>query len=181
MAHLFVLTDGAEIARRRRLLPPGHPVEAWPDVQAAGEYWVGETSKAALDSVGPPVPVKLTLMGEAIPIYYGPHLGDVDSLPLEESLRARVASAHGLAAAWITLVRFGQRHQHEPSGPADPVFYLRRPGGAMGHVWRLFRSRREACVFMAERDGHDRQGRDWAATLPVDSFAELLQRHGQPG
>src|SRR4030095_6297170 len=52
--------------------------------------------------------------------YYGPRLQDVESLPLEDSLRARVLSAHGIAAAWITYDQFRARTVYEPTAPAAP-------------------------------------------------------------
>jgi hypothetical protein len=180
MPRLYLLADVPEVLRRRRLVT-GQVIETWPDLYTAGEVWVGEGAKQALDAVGVPLPARLSLDAAAVPIYYGPRLADVESLPLEESLLARVLSAHGLAVAWITFDQFGERTRYEPRGPADPVFYLRRPGGAAAHVWRLFRSRREAQVYLAEHYGRDSEGRDWAERLPVDTFAELLARRALPG
>ena len=99
MTTLYVTNEGGEIARRRRLLPPGQLVEAWQDLYVTGDFWLGESSKALLDGVGAPLPVTLVLDGGAVPIYYGPRLQNVESLPLEESLRTRVLSAHGIAVA----------------------------------------------------------------------------------
>ena len=178
MAQIFLVSDGAEIGARRRRVPPGRLVEAWPDLYVAGDFWVGETSKALLDAQGPPLPAKLSLDGSSVPIYYGPRLSDVESLPLEESLCGRILSAHGIAAVWITLDQFGVRAIHEPSGPSDPIFYLRRPAGTAAHVWRLFRSKREARVYMAEYYGKDSEGRDWADGLRIETFDELLRSGG---
>ncbi len=178
---LYLIDDAAEIARRRKLCPPGQIVEAWPDLYTAGEFWVGESAKHALDAVGPPLRPKLSLGGAALSIYYGPRLDDVGSLPSEESLGSRVLSAHGIAVAWITIDQFGERNQYEPQGLTDPVFYLRRPTGGSAHVWRLFRTRREAHVYMAEYYGRDSEGRDWAEALAVETFDELLARHADPG
>ena len=178
MARIFLVGDGAEIAARRRRLPSGRLVEAWPDLYAAGDFWVGEASKVLLDGQGAPLPAKLSLEGSTVPIYYGPRLSDVESLPLEESLRGRILSAHGIAAAWITLDQFGERVVHEPSSPTDPIFYLRRPAGTAAHVWRLFRSKREARVYMAEYYGRDSEGREWADGLHVETFDELLRQYG---
>ena len=180
MAKLYLVADGGEIARRRPLLPAGTLVEAWPDLAARGEFWVGETAKVLLDGAGAPLRVKIELDGTAVPVYYGPQLCDIDSLPAEESLQTRVLSGRGIAAAWITLNRFGERTRYEPTSPTDPVFYLRRPGGHAGHVWRLFRSRREASVYMAEYFGDDPEGREWAARL-ADTWDELIERHATPG
>jgi hypothetical protein len=181
MPRLYLVGDGGEIARRRKLAPPGRLVEAWPDLYTAGDFWIGETSKSLLDASGEPLAAKVSLDGSAVPIYYGPRLQDVESLPLEESLQARVLSAHGIAVAWITIDQFGERTVYEPTGPADPIFFLRRPSGTAAHIWRLFRNRREAHVYMAEYYGKDSEGRDWTDALPVDGFDELLAKHAQRG
>lgn len=171
------MADGGEIARRRPLVPRGRLVEAWPDLYARGEFWMGESAKALLDGTGKPLPAKLELDAAAVPVYYGPQLRDIDSLPAEESLLTRVLSAHGISAAWITPDRFGEGNQYQPQTPADPVFYLRRPGGSVAHVWRLFRSRREASVYMAEYFGADSEGRQWAEGLGAGTWDEMIERH----
>ncbi|HEV8457390.1 MAG TPA: hypothetical protein VGR44_03760, partial [Methylomirabilota bacterium] len=117
--------------------------------------------------------------GGAVPIYYGPRLQNVESLPLEESLQSRVLSAHGIAVAWITIDQLGERTVYEPTGPADPIFFLRRPSGTAAHIWRLFRTRREAHAYMAEYFGKDSEGRDWSEGLPVETFDELLAKHAR--
>jgi hypothetical protein len=179
MGRLFFVLDGQEMARRRARVPKGSVVEAWPDMAVGdGTFWVGEESKALLDAAGAqPMAAEVALPAEAVPIYYGPLLCDLESLPREESLQARVLSAHGVAAAWITLDRFGQRVTHQPATPSDPVFHLRRPGGGAGHVWRLFRTRSEAVAWMSGAYGADSEGADWASGLPADDFAALLKRH----
>jgi hypothetical protein len=177
----YLVADHGEIARRRPLVPAGRLVEAWPDLYARGEFWMGESGKTLLDGAGTPLPAKLELDGAAVPVYYGQRLCDVDSLPDEESLLTRVLSAHGIAAACITLDRFGERTQYEPESPADPVFYLRRPGGRAAHVWRLFQSRREASVYMAEYFGDDPAGRRWADELAAGTWDEMIERHARHG
>ena len=181
MARLYLVADDGEISRRRKLVPPGRLVEAWPDLYAAGQFWIGEASKTLLDGAGPPLPVRLSLDGAVVPIYYGPRLRDLESLPLEESLQTRVLSARGIAVAWITFDQFGTRTVYEPKGPTDPIFFLRRPAGTAAHIWRLFRHRSEAHVYMAEYYGRDSEGREWAETLPVETFEELLERHAARG
>lgn len=181
MAKIYLTGEGGEIVRRRRLVPAGQLLEAWQDLYVAGDFWLGESSKALLDGVGGPLPVKLVLDGGAVSIYYGPRLQNVESLPLEESLQTRVLSAHGIAVAWITIDQFGERTVYEPSGPADPIFFLRRPSGTAAHLWRLFRTRREAHAYMAEYYGKDSEGRDWSDGLPVETFNELLAKHAQNG
>jgi hypothetical protein len=176
MARLHALSDAGEVAKRRPLLPRGRLLEVWPDLYVTGQAWVGDEARALLETAGGALPVALSVDAAAVPVYYGPRLQDVESLPLEESLRARVLSARGIAVAWITYDQFGQRTVYEPTGPADPIFYLRRPGGTAAHIWRLFRTKPEARVYMAEYYGRDSEGRDWAETLPAETFDDLLAR-----
>ena len=175
------MADGAEIARRRRLVGQGFLVEVWGDLYDAGHFWMGEQSKGYLDGVGPPLSPRLVLDPEAVSVYYGPRLCDVGSLPSEESLKSRVLSAHAIGAAWITVDQFGERTKYEPVSPADPIFYLRHPGGHTPHVWRLFKAKAEAIVYMGEYYGKDSEARDWAQSLPVEGFDELVARYGQKG
>ncbi|HEU4368183.1 MAG TPA: hypothetical protein VFV05_08165 [Methylomirabilota bacterium] len=179
MSRLYFVPDGNEMVRRRAQVPTGSVVEAWPDLAVGGgTFWVGEESKALLDTAGAqPMAARLALPAEAVPVFYGPQLCDLESLPREESLRARVLSAHGVAVAWITLDRFGQRAVAEPASPADPIFHLRRPGGGAGHVWRLFRTRKEAVAWMDEAYGAGSEGAEWARALPAEDFDALLERH----
>lgn len=177
MGRLYLVGDGAEIVRRRALVPRGHTVEAWADLVIDGGFWLGDQSKDLLDSVGAPLKLELEFPAESIAVYYGPKLGDIESLPTEESLKSRVLSAHAIAVAWITLDRFGERTSYQPAAPTDPVFYLRRPGGGSAHVWRLFQRRREAIGYMAEHYGKDSEGAQWAEALSAEDFDELLRRH----
>ena len=180
MAHLYFMADGDEMVRRRARVPKGSVVEAWADQRGGGAFWAGEESKRLLDEAGQaPMPARLSVADDAVPVFYGPRLCDVESLPREEPLRARVLSMQGIAVAWITLDRFGERVSYEPASPADPVFHLRRPGGGAGHVWRRFTTKREAIDFMREAYGADSEGADWAQTLSVESFAALLRRFAQ--
>lgn len=181
MAHLHAISDATEVAKRRRLLPPGRLLEAWPDLYTAGQAWVGDEARALLETAGGALPIACSVDAAEVPVYYGPRLSDVESLPLEESLRARVLSARGVAVAWITYDQFGQRTVYEPTGPADPIFYLRRPAGTAAHIWRLFRTKPEARVYMAEYYGRDSEGRDWAESLPAETFEDLLARQRPRG
>jgi hypothetical protein len=176
-----LLADAAEVAKRRKLAPPGRLLEAWPDLYVAGRAWIGDEARLLLEAAGGPLPFALSVDEAAVPIYYGPRLQDTESLPLDESLRARALSAHGIAVAWITYDQFGQRTVYEPTGPADPIFYLRRPAGTAVHIWRLFRTKQEARVYMAEYYGRDSEGRDWAEALPAETFEDLLARHARQG
>src|SRR6266508_1031434 len=155
MARLYLVADDGEISRRRKLVPPGRLVEAWPDLYAAGQFWIGEASKTLLDGAGPPLPVRLSLDGAVVPIYYGPRLRDVESLPLEESLQTRALSARGIAVAWITFDQFGTRTVYEPKGPTDPIFFLRRPAGPAARSKR----RRMPPIWRRPSDSCGRAGR----------------------
>lgn len=174
MTALHLVTDGAELARRRRLVPAGQLVEAWPDLVTPGSFWMGARSKALVDAVGEPLPSPVSVDESCVPIYYGPRLQDEESLPPEESLRSRVVSAHGIGVAWITIDALGERTRYEPASPSDPVFYLRRPGGSAAHVWRLFRTRDEARAYMGEWYPKDPEAREWASALPAASYDELI-------
>jgi len=166
------------MVRRRARVPKGSVVEAWPDMAVGGgAFWVGEESKALLDAAGDtPMAAKLSLPTDAVPVFYGPQLCDIESLPREESLRARVLSAHGVAVAWITLNPMGERASHEPRSLDEPTFHLRRPGGGSGHLWRLFRTKAEAITWTAQTWGKDSEGAEWARALPAEDFEALLRR-----
>jgi hypothetical protein len=179
MSRLYFVLDGGEMVKRRARVPRGSVVEAWPDMKVGGgPFWVGEESKALLDAAGDtPMEAAVTLPADAVPIFYGPMLCDVESLPREESLRARVLSAHGVAVAWATLDRAGRRSSHEPARLDDPVFHLRRPGGGAGHVWHLFAAKADALAWAAETYGAESEAVQWARGLPADDFETLVKRH----
>ena len=176
---LYLVEGKDEVLRRRALVPRGQVAEVWADQHAAGAFWIGEDSKQLLDAVDAPLAAALTLPDDSVPIYYGPHLCDLDSLPREESIRTRVLSAHGIAVAWITLDRFGERTTYQPASMEDPVFFLRRVGGGTAHVWRTLRTRHEAATYLAEAYGRESDAAEWAKGLPVESFDELLRRYGR--
>jgi hypothetical protein len=176
VSRLYLTSAKDEIARRRALVPKGRVVEAWADHHDGSACWIGEETKALLEETGTPLAMQLSLPAESVPVYYGPQLCDLESMPREESLKARVLSAHAIAVAWITLDRFGQRAVYEPASPVDPVFHLRRVGGGAGHLWRLFATREQAVVYMRESYGKESEAADWAQGLGVADFAELLSR-----
>lgn len=180
MSRIVLVPDGPDVARRRQRLPPGQFVEAWPDLYLAGMVWMAEESRAALETATGPLQAVLAVDADAVPIYYGPRLTDLPSLPAESSLKARILSSHGMAGAWITLDQFGQRVVHRADSPLDPVFFLRRPGGSTTHQWRLFRTKGDAVLFMREHYGHDPEANDWAEGLTVGGYEQLLERHGRP-
>lgn len=176
---LYLVEGKDEVLRRRALVPAGQVVEAWADHQVAGALWLGEESKRLLDATGASLPSALTLPDESVPIFYGPQLCDIESLPREESVRTRALSARAMAVAWITLDRFGERTTYQPASMDDPVFYLRRVGGGASHVWRAFRTRGEAVTYLSEAYGADSEGVGWAKALPVETFDDLVKRYGR--
>jgi hypothetical protein len=202
---LYLVADKVEIDRRRRLARGPAVVEVWQDLYTpdvlwladdetrrhayarpaerppGGLFWMGEASRAALDGLGDPLPLVLSVPAHAVPIYYGPLLADLESLPTEESLRARVLSAHGVAVVWATYHPSGARNEFQPAAPTDPTFHLRRPRGFVVHLWRLFRTRREATLHVAEHMTGDPEAARWAEGLPAEDFSDLVERFGQPG
>lgn len=201
MGRVYLVSDRGEIARRRRELP-GRLIEAWPDLYlgdlfwlgdddarraayaaehrepAPGAlYWIGEAGKAALDGVGQPLAWDLAIEERSVPIFYGSGLTDIESLPAEDSVRARVLSAHGIAAIWTTYDASGVRVDHQPASPLDPIFHLRRPGGQTVHLFRTLTSRAEAVAVMAAGRSHDPGAHEWAEKLPAEDFADLVQFH----
>ena len=178
---LYLVEGKDEVLRRRARVPAGQVVEAWADHHVGGAFWVGEESKRLLDAAGTPIPPAMELPDDSVPVYYGPQLCDIDSLPREESVRTRALSARGIAVAWITLDRFGERTTYQPSSVDDPVFYLRRVGGGAVHVWRTFRTREEAVTYLTEAYGAGSEAAAWANTLPFGDFAELVKRYERRG
>ena len=202
MPRLFLIAERSEIERRRKLVAPGEVVEVWealhtPDVAWLGDpelrriayqrggaiptpglFWVGESAKAALDRIGAPLPHLLAVPDARVPVYYGPSLRETESLPGEESLKARVLSARGIAVAWATYDRTGARLEYRPTDPLDPVFYLRRAGTKVAHAWRLFRNRGEAVRYAGETLAKDEDAGRWAASIPSDDFDDLVRKFG---
>ena len=199
---VYVVSDRTEIDRRRHQLP-GALIEAWPDLHVGdlfwleddetrrhtyaaphrdrppgGLLWIGETTKTALEAVGEPLSWHLAVAEAAVPIYYGRHLTDAESLPGEDSVRARLLSAHAIAALWATYDHLGVRAEPEPRSPFDPSFYLRRPGGKTVHLFRALRTKAEALTVMSARASHEPEALDWVEQLPSVDFADLVQRHG---
>ena len=176
---LYLVEGKDEVLRRRARVPQGQIAEVWADHEHPGAFWLGEESKRLLDAVDAPLPARLTLPDDSVPIFYGPRLCDLDSLPREESVRTRALSAGAIAVAWITLDRFGERTTYQPATMNDPVFYLRRVGGGLSHVWRAFRTRAEAIIYLSETYGAETEGVGWARALPIETFDDLVKRYGR--
>ena len=118
MGRIYLVTDRAEIERRRQALP-GVLIEVWPDLHAGDLFWlgdderrreaytavererppgslcwIGETTKAALDGAGAPLAWQLAVDESVVPVSCGPWLTDADSLPHQDfpALMKRAAS-----------------------------------------------------------------------------------------
>lgn len=179
MGRLYLIGQGAELAERRKRLPSTHYVEIWPDLFLPDACWISQETKMLLEEGQEPLTLLWSLAGEHIPIYYGPRLRDLESLPREDSVRLRVLSAHGIACAWVTYDREGTRWRYDPSGPHDPVFYLRRPGSQEAHLWYLLRTRGEVETFAAQTLADDPDAAEWARRIPAEDYEDLLRRFGQ--
>ena len=204
MSRTYLITDRAEVDRRRRHLS-GTIVEVWPDLYAGdvawlgdpatrrvtagqaraappgGRCWLSEDGKAGLDALGAPLPFVLAVPDAAVPIYYGTALTGQESLPAPSTLRARVLSAHGVGAVWATHDARGHRREPGPLAPTDSQFYLRRPGGTVAHLWHLVRTRGAGLAYVGEHLPGDALARRWAETLPAEGFDDLLARLAEPG
>jgi hypothetical protein len=179
MGRLYLVGQGGDLAERRKALPPRSYVEIWQDLFLPGAFWISEETKALLEGGREPLTALWSLASEHVPIYYGPRLRDLESLPSEDSVRLRVLSAHGIACAWVTYDREGKRWRYDPSGPDDPVFYLRRPGSHEAHLWHLFHTRAEVATFAAEALGDDPDAEEWARRIEAEDYEDLLRRLGQ--
>jgi len=205
MGRLYFVGEKEEIDRRKKLLGQAVVVEVWQDLYTpdivwigddetrrisyskkqpgapTGLFWMGEEAKRTLDRAGDELRCLLAIDAAAVPVYYGPRLADLESLPSEESLKARVLSAHGIAVVWATYDRFGERHEYRPMSPIDPTFYLRRARGSVVHLWRLFRTKSEAIAYMTEHFPEDPEALGWADRLAVEDFEQLMDRFGRRG
>ena len=204
MSRIYLITDRVDVDRRRRQLS-GTLVEVWPDLYAGdvawlgdpatrrvtagqareappgGRCWLSEDGKAVLDALGAPLPFVLAVPETAVPIHYGTALAGQESLPAPSTLRARVLSAHGIGVVWATHDARGHRRDPGPLAPTDAEFYLRRPGGTVAHLWHLVRTRGAALAYVGEHLPGDAEARQWATTLPAESFDDLLARLADRG
>src|SRR2546425_11917894 len=100
MGRLYFMADGDEMVRRRARIPKGFVVEAWADRRGGSAFWVGEDSKRLLDEAGEaPMPARLSVPDDGVPVFYGPRLCDGGALPREGAPGARGASMPGIAGA----------------------------------------------------------------------------------
>jgi hypothetical protein len=176
MSRIYRIDDGRAVRERQRGLPKGTVAEVWPDVFEPGTFWVSGATKQLLDGDGAPLTSSASVEASRIPVYFPEEPRDADSLPAEESLRARVLAGHGIAAIWYGATSpAGARPLPEPTSPEDAFFYLMKMGSRVNHVWRLFRTREEAVEFIMRFFPDDPKGRAWAEALPVLRYPDLLR------
>ena len=177
MSRIYRIDDGRAVRERQHALPKGTVVEAWADVFERGTFWVSDAGKRLLDGTGPSLVSSAVVESQLIAIFYPQEPRDEASLPSEDSLRARVVAAHGIAVMWYGMTtQMSGRPLPEPTSPEDPFFYLMRMGGRTNHAWRLFRTRDEAAEFMARHFPASAEATAWAHALPAVRHSDLLAR-----
>lgn len=163
------------ILRQVRPKASGGLVELWPDVFETGLYWLAPETRALLDACGVEVPYLYKVDEAAIPLFgLERYLGDPAELPAPASVRTRTLAGHGIGVEFVQALREGDTPAAEPTAPTDAVFFLRRPGGAVNFLWRLFRSRADAAHQAAQRRGRDPSFAAWVEHLSVEDFSGLL-------
>lgn len=155
----------------------GRYVEIWSDVFEPGIFWVADEARQALEEVGITFTVLAQIPNERIAVYYARHLQpDLESMPGENSVKARVLAGHGIGAVLFFIGDRRQMPPEEPTDPKDTVFYLSKPGAGYYYLWRLFRSKEDAEYYVAQKLKDDEDAKRWAASIPVMAYAELLQK-----
>lgn len=163
------------ILRQVRPQAPGEVVELWPDVFEAGLYWLAPETRALLDACGVEVSYLYKVDEAAIPLFgLERYPGDPAELPAPASVRTRTVAGHGIGVEFVQALREGDTPAAEPTAPTDAVFFLRRPGGGVNFLWRLFRSRGDAAHQAAQRRGRDPGFAAWVEQLGVEDFSGLL-------
>ena len=162
----------------------GRYVEIWADVFEEGIFWVGDEAKAVLEEAKVAFRLLNQIPAGRITIFRAPRLApDPESLPNEQSVRARILAGHGLGAVLMFVGDGQQMPPEEPSSPKDALFSLSKPGAKQYYLWRLFRSKEDAEHYVAQRLKDDEGAKSWAASIPVAAYGELLQdteKEGQP-
>jgi len=155
----------------------GRYIEIWSDVFEPGILWVADEARQVLEEVGIAFTVLAQIPSDSIPVYHARHLQpDPESLPGEDSVKARVLAGHGIGAVLFFIGDGKQMPPEESTGPKDALFYLSKPGAGYYYLWRLFRSKEDAEHYVTQqmlKDDEDAQR--WAASIPVTAYEELLQ------
>ncbi len=166
-----------ELWRQLRERLKGRYVEIWSDVFEEGIFWVADEARAALEEVKIPFEIVRQIPAQRVRVYHAAHLHtDPESLPKEDSVRARVLAGHGIAAVLFFIGDGKTMPPEEPTHPRDALFYLSKPGAKYYYLWRLFRSKEDAERHVAQRFKEDEGAREWVASLPVLSYGELMEK-----
>lgn len=181
MGTIFRITLGKGISLgalwqqiRERL--KGRYVEIWADVFEEGIFWVGDEAKAVLEEVKVAFRVLNRIPAGRITIFHAARLApDPESLPNEQSVRARTLAGHGLGAVLVFVGDGQQMPPEEPSSPKDALFSLSKPGANQYYLWRLFRSKEDAEHYVSQKLKDDEGAKGWVASIPVAAYGELLQ------
>ena len=168
-----------DLWRQLRQALKGRYVEIWSDVFDEGIFWVADEARTALEEVKVPFKIIGQIPADRVKVYYAHHLQpDPESLPNEDSVKARVLAGHGVGAVLFFIGDGQTMPPEEPTGPRDALFYLIKPGARYYYLWRLFRSREDAEGYAAQKLKDDEPARAWAASIPVLCYKELLEKAG---
>lgn len=163
------------ILRQIRRTAPGGAPELWPDVFEKGLYWLAPETRALLVASGVEVPYLYKVDEAAVPLFgVERYQGDPADLPTPDSVRTRTLAGHGIGVEFVQALREGDVPLAEPTAPTDAVFFLRRPGGQVNFLWRLFRSRADASHQGVQRRGTDPSFAAWVGQLAAEEFSALL-------
>lgn len=166
-----------EVRHTLRQALKARQIEIWSDVFDPGILWVADEARQALEELGIAFTVLAQIPSDSVPVYYAPHLHpDPESLPGEDSVKARVLAGHGIGAVLVFIGDGKQAPPEEPTGLKDALFYLSKPGAGYYYLWRLFRSKEDAEHYAAHALKDDGDAQRWAASIPVMAYAELLQK-----
>ena len=118
-----------DLWRQLRQVLKGRYVEIWSDVFEEGIFWVADEARRALEEVKIPFKVTGRIPSDRVRVYYAPHLQpDPESLPNENSVKARVLAGHGVGAVLFFIGDGQTMPPEEPTDPKDALFYLSKPG-----------------------------------------------------
>lgn len=166
-----------EVWQGLRQVLKGRYVEIWSDVFESGIFWVADEARQALEEVRIPFTILAQIPSQCVTVYYAPYLQpDPESLPNEDSVRARVLAGHGIGAVLFFIGDGQQMPPEEPTDPKDALFYLSKPGARYYYLWRLFRSKEDAEHYVAWKFTDDEAAKRWAASISVLAYGELLQQ-----
>lgn len=171
-----------ELWRQLRERLKGRYVEIWSDVFEEGNFWVADEARAALEEVKIPFETVRQIPADRVKVYRAAHLHtDPESLPKEDSVRARVLAGHGIGAVLFFIGDGKMMPPEEPTHPRDALFYLSKPGAKQYYLWRLFRSKEDAELHVTHKLKEDEGARDWVASFPVLSYSELAEKGDSEG